>query len=99
MRHGNPGPRRPHRSRPPRSDAGVAVRPASADNARAMQQPAVDNRTDFAVHPQLLLDAEGERLVVIVKATYELDGGKVVVAPRKRTRPVRFADVPKGNEE
>ena len=68
--------------------------PGSIDNARAMQQPAVDNRTDFAVHPQLLADAEGERLVVIVKATFELDGGEVVLAPPRRARPVRFADVP-----
>src|ERR1700734_508355 len=61
---------------------------------RAMQPPALDNRTDFIVHPQLLLDAEGERLVVIVKATFELDGGELSVAPPRRARPVRFADVP-----
>ena len=33
--------------------------------------PAVDNRTDFFVHPQLLLDKDGEKLVTIVKATFE----------------------------
>jgi hypothetical protein len=59
-----------------------------------MQPPALDNKTDFKVHPQLLLDAEGEKLVVIVKATFEVDGGEVVIAPLARTRPVRFADVP-----
>jgi hypothetical protein len=34
-------------------------------------QPQVDNRTDFAVHPQLLLDKDGEKLAVVVKASFE----------------------------
>ncbi|MFT3770301.1 MAG: DUF2169 domain-containing protein [Minicystis sp.] len=59
-----------------------------------MHQPALDNNTDFAVHPQILLDAEGEKLVTIVKATFELDGSDIVLAPAERTRGVRFADFP-----
>ncbi|APR79235.1 Hypothetical protein A7982_04582 [Minicystis rosea] len=59
-----------------------------------MHQPALDNQTDFAAHPQLLLDADGEKLVTIVKATFELEGSNVVVAPAERTRGVRFADFP-----
>ena len=35
-----------------------------------MDQPPVDNTTDFVVHPQLLVDKDGERLVAIVKATF-----------------------------
>lgn len=59
-----------------------------------MHQPAVDNKTDFAVHPQLLLDTADEKLVTIVKATFELHGTEVVIAPAGRMRGVRFADLP-----
>ena len=59
-----------------------------------MDQPALDNKTDFAAHPQLLLDQEGEKLVTIVKATFELQGSEVELAPPERTRGVRFADFP-----
>src|SRR5262245_53175483 len=59
-----------------------------------MHQPALDNKTDFAVHPQARLDAEGEKLVAIVKATFEIEGSDVVIAPAERTRGIRFADFP-----
>jgi hypothetical protein len=59
-----------------------------------MHPPALDNKTDFAVHPQLLLDSEGEKLCAIVKATFELQGTELAVAPAERARGVRFADFP-----
>ncbi len=47
------------------------------------------------MHQQLLLDAEGEKLCVMVKATFELRGeSEVELAPASRTRRIRFADVP-----
>ncbi len=60
-----------------------------------MDQPALDNKTDFAVHPQLLVDRDGEKLVAIVKASFELqeDGG-FELSPPERARGVRFADLP-----
>jgi hypothetical protein len=65
------------------------------DNRPRMDLPALDNRTDFAAHPQMLLDRDGEKLAVIVKATYEVhEDGSVDVAPSDRARPVRFADLP-----
>ena len=65
------------------------------DNPPFVSQPPVDNRTEFAVFPQLLLDRDGEKLVTIVKATYELDAdGALRIAPPERRRGVRFADVP-----
>src|SRR5262245_23822184 len=62
--------------------------------------PAVDNKTDFFVHPQLMLDKDGERLVTIVKATFEQspDGAFEAAAP-DRVRGVRMADVPWGKPE
>ncbi|MGK4005435.1 DUF2169 domain-containing protein [Sorangium sp. So ce1036] len=60
-----------------------------------MDQPPLDNRTDFAVHPQLLLDRDGEKLVAIVKASFELtEDGALELAPPERTRGVRLADLP-----
>ena len=59
-----------------------------------MHQAALDNKTDFAVHQQVLLDTEGERLVAIVKATFEIEGSDVVIAPAERTRGIRFSDFP-----
>ncbi|EYF00239.1 DUF2169 family type VI secretion system accessory protein [Chondromyces apiculatus] len=59
-----------------------------------MHQAALDNKTDFAVHQQVLLDTEGEKLVAIVKATFEVDGSEVDIAPAERTRGIRFADFP-----
>lgn len=62
--------------------------------------PAVDNKTDFFVHPQLLLDKDGEKLVTIVKATFELEpDGNFEAAPLDGVRGVRMADVPWGKPE
>ena len=40
-----------------------------------MDQPPVDNETDFVVHPQPLIGASGEMLVAIVKGTWHLPRG------------------------
>lgn len=62
--------------------------------------PAVDNKTDFFVHPQLLLDKDGEKVVVIVKATFEREAdGAFYCAPPDGVRGVRMADVPWGKPE
>lgn len=59
-------------------------------------EPPLDNQTEFEAHPQLILTRTGERLLVMVKATFELPSGErtLVVAPEERTRPLRFADMP-----
>src|ERR1700727_897293 len=36
-----------------------------------MASPRLDNRTDFIVFPHVLADKDGERLVAMVKATFE----------------------------
>src|SRR5262249_30328324 len=64
-----------------------------------MAIPALDNRTDFVVHPQMLLDREGEKLAAIVKATFEVQGTDVELAPPERTRGIRFADLPWDEEK
>ena len=62
--------------------------------------PKVDNKTDFFVHPQLLLDKDGEKLVTIVKATFEQEkDGSFEVAPADGCRGMRMADVPWGKPE
>ena len=37
-----------------------------------MDQPPVDNQSEFEVHPQMLLDKDGEKMTAIVKATFLL---------------------------
>ena len=66
-----------------------------------MNPPPPDNQTDFQVHPQLLLTREGERLVVMVKATFELDPatGTFNLPEEDFMRPLRFADVPWGEPD
>jgi hypothetical protein len=66
-----------------------------------MDQPPLDNRTGYAALPQLLVDKDGEKLAVIVKATFELPpgGGPLKLAPRARRRGIRMADVPWGEPE
>src|SRR5689334_25220880 len=62
--------------------------------------PAVDNKTDYFVHPQLLLDKDGEKIVVIVKATFELEpDGSFEAAPAEGVRGIRKADVPWGKPD
>lgn len=71
-----------------------------------MTQPRVDNETDFIAAPHLLVDKDGEKLAVIVKATIEHEDGPprgsdgtFSVAPRPRRRAIRAADVPWGKPE
>jgi hypothetical protein len=65
-----------------------------------MDQPPLDNTTEFVAHPQPLIDKDGERLVVIVKATLELAAdGVLEVAPKERRRGVRMADIPWGDPD
>lgn len=59
-----------------------------------MDQPPLDNKTDFAVHPQVLLDKDGEKLVAIVKATFEVHPHEIALAPADRRRGIRLADAP-----
>ncbi|MGE0326710.1 MAG: DUF2169 domain-containing protein [Polyangiaceae bacterium] len=67
-----------------------------------MDQPPLDNQTDFFAHPQLLLDKDGEKLAVVIKATWEMPhdrSGPLELAPEHRMRPLWFADVPWGEPE
>src|SRR5215469_4184397 len=67
-----------------------------------MDQPPQDNQTDFKVHPQLLVDKDGEKLLAVVKATFEVPGptgGAAELAPAKRMRNVRLVDVPWDKEK
>jgi len=60
-----------------------------------MHSPDLDNRTDFAAHPQMLLDRDGEKLATIVKATFELSSGESLeLPPLERRRGLRVADIP-----
>lgn len=61
-----------------------------------MDLPPLENQTDFSVHPQLYLGKDGERLLCMVKATFELSTGETEarLAPPDRMRGFRFADVP-----
>jgi len=64
-----------------------------------MDQPSLDNTTEFAAHPQLLLDVDGEKLVTVVKASFELTTTGLELAPPERTRGIRMADIPWGEPE
>jgi hypothetical protein len=59
-----------------------------------MDQPPHDNLTEFEVHPQVLVDRDGEVLACIVKATYQLIDGALVLAEEDDQRMIRMADVP-----
>jgi hypothetical protein len=62
-----------------------------------MASPRLDNRTDFAVFPHILMDRDGEKLVTMVKATFECaspQGGELELPPRKRRRGLRLKDFP-----
>jgi hypothetical protein len=62
---------------------------------RPVDCPQLDNKTDFVAHPQMLLDGDGEKLVAIVKATFELgDDGALELVPTTRARGIRFVDLP-----
>jgi hypothetical protein len=69
-------------------------------------QPDLQNQTDFLVEPHTLVDRDGECLVAIVKATFELvpgpprgADGSFACAPPARRRKIRAADVPWGEPE
>lgn len=66
-----------------------------------MDSPDIDNQTDFEVHPQLFLDRRGERLLVVVKATFLLPSATraLELAPPEWARPIRMADEPWGEPE
>ncbi|MEZ4446730.1 MAG: DUF2169 domain-containing protein [Polyangiaceae bacterium] len=64
-----------------------------------MDEARLDNRTEFAAYPQMLLDVDGEKLVTVVKATFEVKDGDLELAPPERMRPVRQADIPWGEPE
>ena len=66
-----------------------------------MDQPTLDNKTEFEAHQQMLLDIDGEKLVTVVKASFELPDGasELVIAPAERNRPVRSADIPWGEPD
>lgn len=66
-----------------------------------MDAPRLDNKTDFVATPLLLLAKDGERLVLIVKATFaRLPGeSELALSPRPERRQIRGADVPWGDPE
>ncbi len=64
----------------------------------AVDQPPLDNQTDFIAHPQLLLDKDGEKLVAMVKATWVLPpgGDDLELAAEEHQRGLRAAAIPWG---
>lgn len=64
-----------------------------------MDPPRLHNETEFVVEPRLLLGKDGERLVLIVKATFERPPGAAALelAPPGSRRGLRSADVPWGD--
>lgn len=66
-----------------------------------MDQPPLDNQTEFTAHPQLILGKQGEMLLCMVKATFELVPGELApeLASEEVARGIRFADVPWGEPE
>jgi hypothetical protein len=66
-----------------------------------MDAPSLDNKTAFAVQPIPLLGKDGERLVVVVKATFVRRPGDSVLELCRGDgrRGVRPADVPWGDPE
>ncbi|WP_437478002.1 DUF2169 domain-containing protein [Sorangium sp. So ce1014] len=61
----------------------------------------MDNRTDFVAAPFLLVGKDGERLVVVVKATFVRVVGQteLELSDRAQRRRIRSADVPWGDPE
>ncbi|MDI1443566.1 DUF2169 domain-containing protein [Polyangium sp. 6x1] len=66
-----------------------------------MDAPRLNNKSEFRVSPLPLIGKDGERLVVIVKATFVLvpGEGEVEFAERAQQRAIRGADVPWGDPE
>ena len=44
-----------------------------------MRAPAIENATRFAVEPHVVLEADGEKLVTIVKGTFEQDAAGMLI--------------------
>jgi hypothetical protein len=66
-----------------------------------MDAPRLNNKSEFLASPLLLIGKEGERLVVIVKATFVRSPGEsaLELAERSEQRAIRAADVPWGDPE
>ncbi|UQA55431.1 DUF2169 family type VI secretion system accessory protein [Polyangium aurulentum] len=66
-----------------------------------MDAPRLNNKSEFLVSPLLLIGKDGERLVVIVKATFVRSPGETELefAERSEQRAIRAADVPWGDPE
>lgn len=66
-----------------------------------MDSPRVSNKSEFVGLPFLLMGKEGERVVVIVKATFHYFSGSnsLELAPLDERRGIRAVDVPWGDPE
>lgn len=66
-----------------------------------MDAPQVDNETELAAQPRMLMGKEGERLVLIVKATFTKVPGEAALelVPPEERRGIRGQDIPWGDPE
>jgi hypothetical protein len=66
-----------------------------------MDAPQLDNRTEFAAQPRTLMAKDGERLVLIVKATFTRRPREsaLELVPREQRRGIRGQDIPWGDPE
>src|SRR6185437_12206506 len=66
-----------------------------------MDAPRIDNKTDLAAQPRVLMAKDGERLVLVVKGTFYRVPREAVLeaAPRAERRGIRGQDIPWGDPE
>jgi hypothetical protein len=66
-----------------------------------MDPPRLDNKTEFAAQPRMLMARDGERMVLIVKATFARVPGEPVLelVPKDARRGIRGQDIPWGDPE
>src|SRR3954470_13425195 len=66
-----------------------------------MDPPRLDNKTTFAAQPRMLMAKDGERLVLIVKATFVRLAGEtnLELVPEHERRGIRGQDIPWGDPE
>jgi len=66
-----------------------------------MDAPRLDNKTEFAAQPRMLMAKDGERLVLIVKATFTRlpRESALELVPRDERRGIRGQDIPWGDPE
>jgi hypothetical protein len=65
-----------------------------------MDAAQVDNRTELAAQPRMLMAKDGERLVLIVKATFvRTQEGALELVPENERRGIRGQDIPWGDPE